>query len=91
MAALRAAHDAFAACDVDLLTRPNWSPLLDEYEALPAAADPVASAAGPAAGRDHPKELGAKSGTRCRHPVALSPGEAGRGGWHEAADLRRAL
>ena len=55
MANLCAAYDAFDACDLDALTRTEVVSVMDDLETLTCRMPTQsASAAGPAAGRNHP-------------------------------------
>ena len=94
VAALRAAYDAFAACDVESLTRTELLAVLDEYEELtcqlPAQSHRMLAQLQADA---TPQQLGAKSWNAVlRIRWRLSTAEAGRR-LHEAAELgpRRAL
>lgn len=94
MAGLRAAFDAFAACDVESLSRAEVVALLDEYEELmcqlPA---PLHRLLAQLQAGTTPKEMGAKSWKAVlRIRWRLSTAEAGRR-LREAAELgpRRAL
>jgi Domain of unknown function (DUF222) len=88
VAALRAAYDAFAACDIASLSRPELVAVMDEYEALTCALPSQSHRMLTQLQADTtPKELGAKSWNEVlRVRWRLSTGEAGRR-LAEAAEL----
>ena len=94
VAALRAAYDAFAACDLTALTRTELLGVLDEYEAVTCQMPSMAHRLLAQLQADTtPQEMGAKSwNTVLRIRWRLSTAEAGRR-LGEAAELgpRRAL